>query len=154
MARKVMARPPAAPAPAAGAAPARKGAATGTRRRLFSFETLRQPLISRRLFLVRMAWSVAVWFAIMLFGLAVGIAGYAGFEGMGFVDAYLNAAMILSGMGPVGELHTEAGKLFAGTYAIFSGLIIVLATGVVLAPIIHHVLHAFHVDMDDDGKPD
>lgn len=157
MARKVMARPdtarPSAKA-AANATPARKTGRARSGRGLFSFETLRQPLISRRVFLVRMAWSVVIWFAIMLFGLAVGMAGYAGFEGMNLVDAYLNAAMILSGMGPVSELHTQAGKVFAGTYAIFSGLIIVLATGVVLAPIIHHVLHAFHIDMDDDGKPD
>lgn len=116
-----------------------------------SFERLGQPLATRRVFIVRMVWSVIVWFAIMLFGLAIGIAGYMYFEGMSLIDAYLNAAMILSGMGPVGELHTSAGKAFAGTYAIFSGLIIVLATGVVLAPIIHHVLHVFHV-MDDGGK--
>jgi hypothetical protein len=157
MARKVMARPDTTRPSAkttAEAISARKTGRARSGRGLFSFETLRQPLVSRRVFLVRMAWSVAIWFAIMLFGLAVGMAGYAGFEGMNLVDAYLNAAMILSGMGPVSELHTQAGKVFAGTYAIFSGLIIVLATGVVLAPIIHHVLHAFHVDMDDDGKPD
>lgn len=118
-------------------------------RALFSFERISQPLATRRVFIARMAWSVVVWFAIMLVGLAIGIAGYALTEGMGLVDAYLNAAMILSGMGPVGELHTTAGKVFAGSYAIFSGLVIVLATGVVLAPIVHHVLHVFHVDTDD-----
>jgi surface polysaccharide O-acyltransferase-like enzyme len=119
------------------------------RRALFSFERISQPIATRRVFITRMAWSVVVWFGIMLFGLAVGISGYAYFEGMGLVDAYLNAAMILSGMGPVGELHSTAGKVFAGSYAIFSGLVIVIATGVVLAPIIHHVLHVFHVDTDD-----
>ncbi|MCB4771097.1 hypothetical protein LGR54_21025 [Ancylobacter sp. Lp-2] len=118
------------------------------------FVRLSQPYTTRRLFFSRLAKAIAIWFAIMLFGLAVGMAGYAGFEGMGFVDAFLNAAMILSGMGPVSELHTEAGKLFAGSYAIFSGLVIVLATGVVLSPIVHHVLHVFHADMDDDGQPD
>ena len=153
MARKVMARPDTT-RPSAKAVPTSKTGRARPGRGLFSFETLRQPLVSRRVFIVGMAWSVTIWFAIMLFGLAVGMAGYAGFEGMNLVDAYLNAAMILSGMGPVSELQTQAGKIFAGTYAIFSGLIIVLATGVVLAPIIHHVLHAFHVDMDDDGKPD
>ncbi|MDR6954702.1 hypothetical protein J2X65_004078 [Ancylobacter sp. 3268] len=118
------------------------------------FVRLGRPIATRRVFFGRLGTAVAIWFAIMLFGLAVGMAGYAGFEGMGFVDAYLNAAMILSGMGPVAELKTEAGKLFAGSYAIFSGLVIVLATGVVLSPIVHHVLHVFHADMDDDGKPD
>ncbi|MCS0493714.1 hypothetical protein NVS89_01295 [Ancylobacter sp. MQZ15Z-1] len=113
-----------------------------------------RPYTTRRVFFGRLGTAVAIWFAIMLFGLGIGIAGYAGFEGMDLTDAYLNAAMILSGMGPVGELHSEAGKIFAGSYAIFSGLVIVLATGVVLSPIVHHVLHVFHADMDDDGRPD
>jgi hypothetical protein len=78
--------------------------------------------------------------------LVIGIAGYANFEGMSLVDAYVNAAMILSGMGPIGELKTTAGKIFAGTYAIFSGLVIVIATGFLLAPIFHRVLHRFHVE--------
>jgi len=83
-------------------------------------------------------------------GLAIGIAGYARFEGMSFVDAYVNAAMILSGMGPLGELKTAAGKVFAGSYAIFSGLVIVIATGFVLAPIFHRILHRFHVESKGD----
>ena len=115
------------------------------RRSLFSFESAH----TRRIFLARMGKSVVLWFAIMLFGLVVGMAGYAWSEGMSAVDAFVNAAMILSGMGPVTELHTNGGKVFAGAYAIFSGLVIVLATGVVLAPIIHHVLHVFHFDTDD-----
>ncbi|MBB3772073.1 hypothetical protein FHS55_002682 [Angulomicrobium tetraedrale] len=159
MARKVMARKAMTGKVTPGKAPTRGAATGGPARpsqpddsaRRFWFEHLGQPLATRRVFIVRMAWSVVVWLAIMLFGLAVGIAGYMYFEGMSLIDAYLNAAMILSGMGPVGELHSRAGKAFAGTYAIFSGLVIVLATGVVLAPIIHHVLHVFHV-MDDDGK--
>ncbi|MGE8941269.1 hypothetical protein ACO2I3_05085 [Leptospira interrogans] len=115
------------------------------RRSLFSFESPDK----RRIFLARMGKSVVLWFAIMLFGLIVGMVGYAWTEGMSVVDAFVNAAMILSGMGPVDQLHTNAGKIFAGSYAIFSGLVIVLATGVVLAPIIHHVLHVFHFDTDD-----
>ena len=70
---------------------------------------------------------------------------------MSLSDAYVNAAMILSGMGPVGELKTTAGKIFAGSYAIFSGLVIVLAAGFILAPIFHRVLHRFHVER---GKQD
>ena len=125
-----------------------RGAAIAAKRRrrsLFSFENVD----TRRIFLTRMAKSVALWVAIMVFGLLVGMAGYAWTEGMSTVNAFVNAAMILSGMGPVSELHTDAGKWFAGSYAIFSGLVIVLATGVVLAPIIHHVLHVFHFDTDD-----
>jgi hypothetical protein len=65
---------------------------------------------------------------------------------MSFVDAFVNAAMILSGMGPVDALKTTGGKVFAGLYAIFSGLIIIIATGFVLAPIFHRILHHFHVE--------
>jgi hypothetical protein len=90
--------------------------------------------------------AIGLWLALTCIGLVIGIIGYAEFEGMSIVDAYVNAAMILSGMGPVGELKTTAGKLFAGTYAIFSGLVIVIATGFILAPIFHRVLHRFHVE--------
>jgi FtsH-binding integral membrane protein len=111
-----------------------------------SFEHGSQPVISRRRFIRRMFIVIGLWLAVTLVGLVIGIAGYANFEGMSLVDAYVNAAMILSGMGPVVELKTTAGKLFAGTYAIFSGLIIVIATGFILAPIFHRVLHRFHVE--------
>jgi hypothetical protein len=114
------------------------------------FEHLRQPVIPRRKFLVRMFIAIGLWMILTIVGLAIGIAGYAEFEGMSFVDAYVNAAMILSGMGPMGELKTTAGKIFAGSYAILSGLIIVIATGFVLAPIFHRVLHRFHVESKGD----
>ena len=76
--------------------------------------------------------------------------GYAWSENMSIIDAYVNAAIILSGMGPLGELKTTAGKIFAGSYAIFSGLLIVIATGFVLSPIFHHVLHKFHLEQKGD----
>ena len=94
--------------------------------------------------------AIGLWFALTVFGLTIGIAGYAGLEGMSLTDAFMNAAMILSGMGPATEIKTEAGKLFAGFYAIFSGLIIVIATGFVLAPIFHRGLHMFHVETRED----
>jgi hypothetical protein len=121
--------------------------------RVFSvtgFERRGQPVASRRKFLVRMLIAIGLWMVLTVIGLAIGIAGYAAFEGMSFVDAYVNAAMILSGMGPVGELKTTAGKVFAGSYAIFSGLIIVIATGFVLAPIFHRILHRFPVETTKD----
>ncbi|WP_428030641.1 hypothetical protein [Ancylobacter sp.] len=151
MARKVAARKDMTGRTSPTTGPARQSPPGRSGRARAFFERLGQPLATRRVFITRMALSVCVWLAIMLFGLAIGILGYMGFEGMSLIDAYVNAAMILSGMGPVSELHSAAGKAFAGTYAIFCGLIIVLATGVVLAPIIHHVLHVFHV-MDDGGK--
>jgi len=114
------------------------------------FERRGQPVASRRKFLIRMLIAIGLWIVLTIVGLAIGIAGYAAFEGMPFVDAYVNAAMILSGMGPLGELKTTAGKIFAGSYAILSGLIIVIATGFVLAPIFHRILHRFHVETTKD----
>jgi hypothetical protein len=110
------------------------------------FERRHQPLISHRRFADRMLKAVGLWCMLAGVGLAIGMAGYATFEGMSLADSYVNAAMILSGMGPMGELKTTAGKVFAGSYAIFSGLLIVIATGFVLAPIFHRLLHHFHVE--------
>ena len=117
---------------------------------LTTFERRRHTVISKQAFARRMLRAIGLWFALTALGLAIGIAGYAGLEGMSLTDAFMNAAMILSGMGPATEIKTEAGKLFAGFYAIFSGLIIVIATGFVLAPIFHRVLHKFHVESRDD----
>ena len=102
-------------------------------------------------------WTVAVralaksktYSVINIAGLAIGMAGYSYFEGMGPADAFVNAAMILSGMGPADPLKYTGGKIFAGFYAILSGLIIVIATGFVLAPVFHRVLHSFHVEEND-----
>jgi hypothetical protein len=115
-------------------------------RGITSFERRRQRLLSRRRFAGRMLKAIALWCMLAVVGLAVGMAGYGGFEGMSLTDSYVNAAMILSGMGPMGELKTTAGKIFAGSYAIFSGLLLIIATGFVLAPIFHRVLHHFHVE--------
>jgi hypothetical protein len=111
-----------------------------------SFERRRQRPLSRRRFAGRMLKAIGLWCVLAVVGLAIGMAGYAGFEGMSLTDSYVNAAMILSGMGPMGELKTAAGKIFAGSYAIFSGLLLIIATGFVLAPIFHRVLHHFHVE--------
>ena len=113
----------------------------------FGLEHRAQKVISHHRFAQRMALAGAIWLFLTLFGLAIGMAGYAWFESMNFADAFVNAAMILSGMGPVEtDLKSAASKIFAGTYAIFSGLLIVVATGFVLAPVFHRVLHRFHVE--------
>jgi pilus assembly protein TadC len=118
---------------------------------LTGFEPRNKKVIPRFLFAQRMARAIGLWLALTFVGLVIGMAGYAFTEGMGLADSFVNAAMILSGMGPVSELHTTGGKWFAGFYAILSGLIIVIATGFVLAPIFHRVLHHFHVE---SGKSD
>jgi hypothetical protein len=118
---------------------------------LLGFEHRAEKVISRHRFAVRMLIASGLWLALAGFGLVIGMAGYAYFEGMGAADAYVNAAMILSGMGPVEtNLKGAASKIFAGSYAIFSGLLIVIATGFVLAPVFHRVLHKFHVEQKGD----
>jgi hypothetical protein len=72
--------------------------------------------------------------------------GYHSFEQMSWVDAFVNAAMILSGMGPVTTLQTEGGKIFAGCYALFSGIAFITSLGVVFAPAVHRFLHKFHLE--------
>ncbi len=80
--------------------------------------------------------------------LALGMAGYARFEHLGWLDAFLNAAMLLGGMGPVDLPKSAGGKLFAGVFALYSGLVFLIAAGLLLAPVMHRVLHKFHWDAD------
>ena len=113
---------------------------------LTGFERRPEKIAPPIVFVKRLGLALLFWLALTAGGLVVGMVGYTITEGMGLADSFVNAAMILSGMGPVSELHTTAGKVFAGFYAILSGLIIVIATGFVLAPIFHRVLHHFHVE--------
>jgi hypothetical protein len=82
--------------------------------------------------------------------LAIGIAGYHWFESLAWLDAFLNAAMILSGMGPVHAPETPAGKFFAGVYALYSGLAVLAIAAVIFAPVIHRILHRFHIEEGKD----
>jgi hypothetical protein len=83
--------------------------------------------------------------ALVLVALAIGITGYMALEGLGFVDAFLNAAMILSGMGPLHNPASTAGKLFAGFYALFSGFAVLGIAAIVFAPIVHRIFHRLHI---------
>ena len=109
------------------------------------FEHHQQPLLPRSAFLWRVARYGGVALSMVIGSLGIGMVGYHIFEGLDWIDAFVNASMILGGMGPVNELHSIAGKLFAGFYALYSGMIFLLAFGVVIAPIIHRFLHHFHV---------
>ncbi len=119
------------------------------------FEPRRAALLPRPLFLWRLFKFGAVSFGLAAVSLLIGIFGYRNFEGMSWIDAFVNAAMILGGMGPVGELRTQAGKLFAGFYALYCGLIVVISMGILIAPIFHRFLHLFHleVESEDNAKP-
>ncbi len=89
---------------------------------------------------------------LLALSLAIGMAGYHGFEGLAWLDAFLNASMILTGMGPVAELHTPAGKLFAGCYAIFSGVVFLTTAAVVLAPVTLRFFHKMHLDIEPQDQ--
>ena len=82
--------------------------------------------------------------------LLLGMAIYHDVEGLSWTDAFLNAAMLLGGMGPVDQLHTTAGKWLAGLYALFAGMVFLVVAGVMLAPVVHHVLHRFHLEVRED----
>lgn len=112
------------------------------------FEHKTQPVLPRARFLKRMLRHVLLSLSFMAFSLAIGVLGYHHIESMSWTDSYLNATMILGGMGPVGELKTQNGKLFAGTYALYSGLIAVIAAGILAAPIFHRILHRFHMESE------
>jgi hypothetical protein len=112
------------------------------------FEHRKEPLLPRRAFYRRLTRSVALSLAIVAASLGLGMTGYHWLEKLSWLDAYMNAAMILSGMGPVAPVQTSCGKLFAGSYALFSGLAFITSIGVVFAPVFHRFLHKFHLDSD------
>ena len=116
------------------------------------YEHFRQPLISRAAFFLRIAWHVGIALGIVLVSLTIGIVGYHEFEDLSWIDATVNAAMILGGMGPMNVLQTNAGKLFASFYALFSGIIFLVAIAVLLAPAVHRFLHRFHFEFDSESS--
>lgn len=112
--------------------------------RHFVYESRGERPISRRHFARRIV-AHALGAAVIVAGsLAIGMAGYGFLEGLPWRDAFLNAAMLLGGMGPVEVPQTPAGKLFAGTYALYAGLVFLVAIAVLFAPIVHRWLHWFH----------
>lgn len=114
------------------------------------FEKRKEPLVSTPIFIFRMIRHILFGLFIIAAALFMGMAGYHFYEHMSWVDAFANAAMILSGMGPLVNLTTTAGKLFAGFYALFSGLLFILILGIIYGPIVHRFLHKFHVDSSKD----
>jgi len=115
------------------------------------FEHRKDQLLPPREFVLRLGWSVAAGGVLIAFSLSVGMLGYHFLGGIPWIDSFLDAAMILSGMGPVSELHGNGMKLFAGCYAIYCGIALIGTTGVILAPVIHRSLHKFHLEFDRDN---
>ena len=108
------------------------------------YEHRRTRLLPRRLFVLRMAGHFAIAAMLVALSLLVGMWGYERYEHLQWRDAFLNAAMLLGGMGPVDDPKTDEGKIFAGLYALYAGLVFLVVAGVLLAPVIHRVLHRFH----------
>ena len=109
------------------------------------FEHHSQPLLGRRAFLRRLAGSIALGIGLIAVSLLIGMLGYHLFEGLDGIDSFLNASMLLGGMGPVEQPQTYAGKLFAGLYALYCGLAVIVVTGIIFAPVVHRLFHKFHL---------
>ena len=114
------------------------------------FEHRTKPLLPRKVYYQRLARHAAMGVGVIVVSLGIGMAGYHWLEQLPWIDAFLNAAMILSGMGPVATLQTNAGKLFAGCYALYSGIALITVLGIIFAPVIHRFLHKFH--LEDEGQ--
>jgi len=117
------------------------------------FEHKKQKLATRQAFLRRMLLCVAVAAGVIAAALGIGIIGYHWTAGLTWIDSLLNASMILGGMGPVNPLTSDGAKLFASFYALFSGLVFIVVTGILLGPVVHRIMHRFHIDQSDlDGR--
>ena len=114
------------------------------------FERHSEPLATQAEFARRMLRYSLVTAGIILFSLAIGILGYHYLESLSWIDSLLNASMILGGMGPVNPLQTNAGKIFASFYALYSGIILLASVGILVTPIFHRFMHRFHLELEDN----
>ena len=117
------------------------------------FEHRKEPLLPLSLFLRRMAGCFGIASGLIALGLGIGVLGYRFLAGFPWIDALLNASMILTGMGPVGQLPSDAAKIFASLYALFSGLVFISVMALLVSPVVHRMLHRFHIAEEDfEGK--
>ena len=116
------------------------------------YEHKTEKLIPRRAFLRRLAMSAFMAAGVICVSLGVGVLGYHLIEGFSWIDSLLNASMILGGMGPVDQLWTAAGKVFASVFALYSGIVFIVVTGVVFAPVLHRFLHRFHIEEESKKR--
>jgi hypothetical protein len=116
------------------------------------YEHRGQRPISTRLFLVRLLRHAGFLFAVVVGSVVLGTAGYHWIDGDAWIDGFVNACMLLGGMGPVGDLKTNGGKIFAALFALYAGLVFLIGTAVLLTPILHRVMHKFHWDAEHKGE--
>ncbi len=119
--------------------------------RMARFERRLDKLLPVNAFLRRVAIYVLAALVLIFVSLVGGVLGYRYLEGMAWIDSFLNACMIMGGMGPVGEMHRNAGKIFAGFYALYCGMVLLISFGIMMAPVCHRFLHRFHLDIDEDA---
>jgi hypothetical protein len=112
------------------------------------FEHRSQPLLTRSQFRARMAWTALKGSLLLGGALLFGILGYHVIGGLAWIDSLLEASMILGGMGPIAPIHSDAGKLFASFYALFSGIVFLSLSALLMAPLLHRMLHRLHLEED------
>jgi len=117
------------------------------------YESRHQPLLHRRGFLRRVLGHVAAAVGLVGASVAIGMAGYACFERLSWMDAFVETAMLLGGMGPIHALQTNAGKLFAGLFALYAGLVFIVTAALLLGPVVHRLLHHFHLERSRRNEP-
>lgn len=110
------------------------------------YESHKHPPLPRVRFLQRLVLHIAGAAGLLLGSVCIGMVGYSYFENLAWRDAFLNSAMLLGGMGPVDAPKTDGGKIFAGLYALYAGLVFIVVAGLVFAPVLHRLLHKFHWD--------
>jgi hypothetical protein len=114
------------------------------------YEHRSHPVLSRRRFVVRLLSHAAFSIAFILVSLGIGIWGYEHYEHLALPDAFVNAAMLMGGMGPIDTQLSEPGKWFAGIYSLYAGLVLLVAVGVVGTPVIHRLLHRLHMESPEE----
>ena len=112
------------------------------------YESRKYKPLTTKAFISRLISHILMAFALLAISLAIGMSGYMEFENLPAMDAFLNSAMLLGGMGPVNAPATAAGKLFAGCYALYAGLVFIVTAALIFTPVVHRVLHKFHWEAD------
>ena len=114
------------------------------------YEHRHEPLLPFAAFIRRWLRHAGIAIGVVVGSIAIGMLGYHFLEGLDWVDALLNSTMLLGGMGPVNELHTFWGKIFASLYALYSGIVFLVVAGVLFAPVFHRFLHHFHLEFIEE----
>lgn len=126
---------------------------TRSRHRIEDYESRHEPLAPGHVFRRRLVHSASVMLTLIAISLVIGMVGYHEFARIeSWVDCLYNAAMILGGMGPVAEMPDDRAKIFASVYAIYSGVVLLASVGVLISPVLHRILHRFHIETDEDAK--